>query len=383
MAVNSGFFNSINGDRRYNAEDMSHYFEGLVSDGVYENIGDKLMVTAGEGMKVVVGTGRALIDCHWVENDEPLEITLNAANENITRHDYVLVTLNLNEAVRSISIYVTNTLPTSTDLIKYLVLADITIAAGATTINQTDIVDLRGTNRCPYVTGLIQQVDTSQLFLQWQTAMEQKYAEFVSWFDTLTEDLLVDTYIEKYQNSYEITSEMETDRRYPIGIEEYNPNKDVLFVYVDGIVLVEGVDISVDVPTVYFPDINGSGFVDASDATAILTAAAHIGAGEPSGLTPEQELLADANMDGLINARDHALVLRYVTATGTGRYANNIDGWTQFLKDEDVSIESSIVPLKNAYRAGSQLTFVVLKSRIGSSTDDSIISRLATIVDVE
>lgn len=40
MAVTYGFFNSVNGDRKYNADQMSSYFDGLVTDGVYEKIGD-------------------------------------------------------------------------------------------------------------------------------------------------------------------------------------------------------------------------------------------------------------------------------------------------------------------------------------------------------
>ena len=34
MAVSYGFFNSISGDRSYNADQMSAYFEGLVLDGL-------------------------------------------------------------------------------------------------------------------------------------------------------------------------------------------------------------------------------------------------------------------------------------------------------------------------------------------------------------
>ena len=60
MSVTCGFFNSSNGDRKYNADQMSSYFEGLVSDGVYENVGDALIVKAGDGMQVIVGEGRAI-----------------------------------------------------------------------------------------------------------------------------------------------------------------------------------------------------------------------------------------------------------------------------------------------------------------------------------
>lgn len=379
MAVRYGFFNSVNGDRLYNADDMSHYFKGLVSDGVYENVGDKLIVTAGTGMKVVVGTGRALIDCRWVENDSPLEITLNAADENNARTDYIVVVLNLNGGSRSITIYATDTLPTVTDYVKYLVLAEVKVNAGVTSIAQINISDKRGTSRCPYVTGLIRQVDTSQLFAQWQTAMEEKYAEFELWFTHLTQELLVDTYIEKYQNSYLTTSSMST---YQVGIADYKPRKDILFVYLDGVTLVEGVDYTIYGGNNGFPDMNGDGIFDDTDLDIIHDAFGNISVGLPSGLTAEQERKLDVNNDGFINGDDMVWILLFKDALDSELYENSAAGWVQFLTDHDL-YNIVIDPTGSPYRAGSRITFVVLKSRIGSSTDQGILNRLATIVDVE
>ena len=39
MSVSSGFFNSLNGDRKYNAAQMSAIFDGLIIDGVFASIG--------------------------------------------------------------------------------------------------------------------------------------------------------------------------------------------------------------------------------------------------------------------------------------------------------------------------------------------------------
>ena len=62
MAITYGFFNAIKQsdgtyDRTYNADQMSTYFEGLVSDGVYESVDDAMQVLAGTGMQVQVGAG--------------------------------------------------------------------------------------------------------------------------------------------------------------------------------------------------------------------------------------------------------------------------------------------------------------------------------------
>ena len=70
MAVTYGFFDSVNGDRKYNAEQMSDYFKGIVTEGVFQHVDNGLQVIAGTGMTVKVKTGRAIIQNRWVENDE-------------------------------------------------------------------------------------------------------------------------------------------------------------------------------------------------------------------------------------------------------------------------------------------------------------------------
>lgn len=81
----------------------------------------------------------------------------------------------------------------------------------------------------------------------------------------------------------------------------------------------------------YYPNVSGGQTVTASDAVDIMTAAANIGAGEPSGLTPAQAIKADADRDGVITAADASLVLQYVAACGAGDYENTPDGWALFL----------------------------------------------------
>lgn len=266
MAIKSGFFNSVNGDRKYNAEDMSHYFEGLITDGIYESIGDKLQVTAGGGMTINIGTGRAMIDCHWMKNDATLNVPIDAADVQLNRWDCVVVKLDLNDSARKMSIEIIKgtagnpaSLPVfnDTETVKYLWIASVYVAASVTSITQGRIYDMRGKARCPYVTGLIKQVDTSQLFAQWQDACEQYYndmtsemnayfaekqSEFESWFSTLTGTLTVDTYIQKYQNTYNVETET---AELTIGISQYDSSKDILFVNINGVQFVEDLEYTI------------------------------------------------------------------------------------------------------------------------------------------
>lgn len=255
MAITSGFFNSVNGDRLYNAEEISHYFDGLISDGVFQNIGSKLAVTQNGGMSIKVGTGRAFIKSHWLKNDNPYVLSIDAANTQLNRIDRVVIRLDLTESERNINIVVKTgavsyspVAPalTRTNTIYELCLAQIYVYANTTEIKQSNIVDYRpNSNLCGWVTGVIKQVDTSDLFLQWQNAYEDYYTQmttaFNAWFEDLTSNLRVDTTIKKYQN---IVLTRNATNNITIGIPEYEKG-DILFVYVNGVFLSENKDYTI------------------------------------------------------------------------------------------------------------------------------------------
>lgn len=264
MAIKSGYFNSVNGDRKYNAEDMSHYFDGLISNGIYESIGDKFHVTPGGNMSVNVGTGRAMIDCHWIKSDSIVNIEISAADVQLNRWDCIVIKLDM--TAREMTLEKIQGVPgnpaplpvfNDTETVKYLWVASVYIPAGMTTVTQSRITDMRGKARCPYVTGLIKQVDTSQLFAQWQDAcqsyynsmtaemtayFEQMKSSYEDWFSTLTDTLTIDTYIQKYQNSY--INDTET-AELNIGIAEYDSNKDILSVNINGVLFIENEEYTI------------------------------------------------------------------------------------------------------------------------------------------
>lgn len=268
MALEYGFFNAIKQtdgtyDRVYNAEQMSRYFSGLVSPGVYESVGGGLQVRAGTGMTVQVQTGRAILgdNCQWLDNDAVLDIVLNAAHVTLNR--YTAIVMRLDYTNRNISIVAVDganaTAPakpamTRTSAIMEYCLAYVYVGKGITTITQSAITDTRPDNTvCGWVTGLVQQVDTSQLFLQWQTAYAEFYAQmqawqtqqaaaFDSWFSTLTGQLQVNTYIQEYRNTVSVTT---STTQVSIGISQYVPTTDILIANLNGIALVEGTDYSI------------------------------------------------------------------------------------------------------------------------------------------
>lgn len=76
-------------------------------------------------------------------------------------------------------------------------------------------------------------------------------------------------------------------------------------------------------------DLNYDKIVDASDASALLKAAANIGADMPSGLSDETELAADVNGDGRITAVDASFILKYAAGRGSDEINVSFDDYMQ------------------------------------------------------
>ena len=243
-----GFFDSVDGDRRYNAAQMTEYFDGLVSNGVYQNVGQAMVVTAAGGMVVNAGTGRAIIDCRWLKNDAVLPVEITAANAALPR--YTAIVVRLDHTARKMEITTkdgtaaaTPVQPTmsNTDDLKEICLAMVYVAANATNITQANITDMRSSSLCGWVTGLIEQVDTSTLFLQWQDAYQSFYnnmaSGFYTWMDTLTQELSVNTFVKKFRQE---TTTTEIAQSIVFIQTDYTYSEsDLIFVYINGLLAKE------------------------------------------------------------------------------------------------------------------------------------------------
>lgn len=251
MAITSGFFNSVNGDRKYNAEQMSMYFDKLITSGVYPNPSTNLQVISAGGMTVNVLPGRGIIDCRWLNNDSNEAFELEPSDVLLNRIDAVVMVLDLNESVRDCHIEIKKGAPATTpsapsmersEYVKEYCLANIYVKALAEEITQADITDTRAnTNICGWVTGLIEQVDTATLFLQWQTAYEKYYREstntFEEWFADVRDTLTTSAMIKRYVSAY--ITETDGETIIPIAIENYKVGIDFLNVYVNGFRLID------------------------------------------------------------------------------------------------------------------------------------------------
>ena len=261
MALESGFFNSVNGDRLYNARDMSRYFEHIMSNGIFKRIPDCFKVSAGNGMSLTVAPGAGLINCQWFRAEAAETVTIPTAHAVLPRFDIVVARLDLNDEVRAINLMVVSGAPgdapaapdpVRTANVHDLVLALVYVPAGASSITPENLTDVRENEwYCGYVHSL---VDTP----------------------------IIQTFHSRYVAPINDTDIV------PIDVPGFNAGVDVLNVYINGfriapdaeytitadnsnIALVEGVAAGAEIDIEVYRPMMADDIPDTADIVAELT----------------------------------------------------------------------------------------------------------------
>ncbi len=255
--INAGFFNSRDGDRKYSADEMNRPYKRVITEGIFATPQgtpsmDFQVISANDGMKVTVKKGDGLIGGKWVESEQDVTISVPENGGTATRKDSIFLRLDNQSGTRAASIqYRTgNTAFPAKDekeKVKEFRIANIYVAAGAASISQSSINDLRGSSECPWITSLIKQVDTSALFLQYQAAYQEYFdkskAEFKEWADSVADTL--SPYITLVNFTSHFTTVEPETAVIPINIPSYNKSKDILYVFVNGLRLSPAADYTV------------------------------------------------------------------------------------------------------------------------------------------
>lgn len=184
MTQRSGFFNAKQSsgyyDRVYLASDFADYFASFIGNGVFAKHSEQLQVTQQKSpaMSVQVLAGQAWINGYWYENTAPLTLDIDVADGTLNRIDIIVVRFDLTTrditiAVKKGTSSVSATAPalSRTKDLYELKLANVNVPHGTVNIDAGKITDTRSNSDvCGWVTGVIDQMDTTTLYNQLEQA---------------------------------------------------------------------------------------------------------------------------------------------------------------------------------------------------------------------
>jgi len=184
-----------NGDIVYDSDGFVTYDRTITSamerafnksrytNGVFSYPDDGLKITPNSGMTVDLSIGMCNIEGAMGYNPTVVTYTLSDANASLPRIDRFVARFDLDDAIRSVEIYKkegtfssTPVAPTITTEDNYyeIVLADIYVGAGATTITSSNITDQRlNSDLCGIVAAALpDEIDTTSIFDQYQDSFD-------------------------------------------------------------------------------------------------------------------------------------------------------------------------------------------------------------------
>lgn len=190
MALRSGFYNSMNNDRKYFASDFSMLFDGIIQDGVFAHVLEKMVVKLTTGMDIAVQPGLAWFNETWTYLDAPYPISLEESDILYDRYDVIALEVHNDNIERTNYIKIIKGTPASEPEKPTLVkegyyqypLAYIRVPANSEALEAQNLENVVGTDECPFVVGIQDPISISYLYSQWE-------AEFDKWFADLQTNL--------------------------------------------------------------------------------------------------------------------------------------------------------------------------------------------------
>ena len=221
MTIKSGFFNSLNHDRMYDADDMNAIFDGIITDGVFGNIGNRFIVTPGSGMTINIGTGKARLHQIFVENDANLVLQVSQSDVLLNRIDVLVIRVDKTISGRRGDITILKGTPSqnpiaptlSTDgQIWEMPIANIRVNANVNKITASDIQYLVGRDTTPLITAPMQTMNVDPYVRNMEN-------QFKDWFAEMKEKLSQDAAgnLQNQINAIKGEQSKLLQRVYPIG----------------------------------------------------------------------------------------------------------------------------------------------------------------------
>ena len=178
----SGFFASINGDRKYKSDLIATFFSKLFTNGVFNN---ELQVQANDNMTVTLKSGTAFINGYFYNNTVDKVINISLSDTEQSRIDSIV--LRFSKENRQIiadvleGLYADNPVVpelTRNSNIYELRLCNISVNKQADSITTSMIEDCRfNSTDCGQVISAVQQLDTTEIFAQYQAAFDALFEQ--------------------------------------------------------------------------------------------------------------------------------------------------------------------------------------------------------------
>lgn len=208
------FFNDVDDDRIYFAEDFARHLAAFFTNGIFNN-GCKVL-GENDDMSVNVSKGSANINGYRYDNDAIKVLNIDNADGVLNRIDNVVIRWNLTDRTITAQVikgtFAAN--PVAPALVRSsttydLRIAKISVPAGTTTITADLITDTRFiTSDCGDVISTVQTPDTEGLFTQIQAIFTNTIADmnstFDEWFNKIKNQLDEDAAGKLANNIYEI-----------------------------------------------------------------------------------------------------------------------------------------------------------------------------------
>ena len=178
MSLTFGFYNSIDGDRVYDAIQFGQIFDGIITDGIYATYLKAMVVKASDNAsEVIVQPGRAWFNHTWTYIDADYPVEAPAPEVILDRVDALVLDINQEYSDRENKILWVQGTPASVNpeapsLINTTThhqypLCNVYRKAGTTMIYAADITNRVGTSDTPFVTGVLTGINIDDLLSQW------------------------------------------------------------------------------------------------------------------------------------------------------------------------------------------------------------------------
>lgn len=221
-----GFYNYDANDtdpKEYDAEDVGMIFDGIITDGIYENYKNGMFIKATTTpYSVIVSSGRAWFDHTWSYVDTDTILDMSDSEYSILapykRIDAIVLDVDTINRTNKIAIVKGTEISSGTPEKPSLIneyghvqhgLAFITREGGVSVITQDKIEDVRGhaTYNSAFVTGVLSQMTIDDIVAQWETEFDTwseaqresfllwraaREDEFVTWFNDMKDQLSED-----------------------------------------------------------------------------------------------------------------------------------------------------------------------------------------------